>query len=106
MMLEISPERIFGVLSPAFKGNEGNYALQIFADQGCTFLHNNLCEIYGSGFQPIECRYCYHNRKNMGIKCHSEIEKEWNSEAGKRLIVEWGNKIGFWNRQGFILQEK
>ena len=31
MMLEMSPELTFGVLSPAFKGNEGNLAMQIFA---------------------------------------------------------------------------
>jgi hypothetical protein len=38
MMLEISPEHNFGVLSPAFKGNEANYAMQLYAEQGCTFL--------------------------------------------------------------------
>lgn len=106
MMLEISPDGNFGVLSPSFKGNEGNYAFQIFSNQSCTFLHNNLCELFGSEFQPLECRYCHHSRKNKGIKCHAAIEKEWNSEASKRLIVEWGNLIGFWNRQGLILQEK
>jgi hypothetical protein len=49
MMLEMSPELTFGVLSPAYKGNEGNLALQFFAGQGCTFLKNNLCELYGTG---------------------------------------------------------
>jgi hypothetical protein len=34
MMLEMAPDRSFGVLSPAFKGNELVFAKQLFADQG------------------------------------------------------------------------
>lgn len=60
MMLEISTEQDFGVLSPAFKGNECNYALQIFSNQGCTFLKNSLCELYCTGLIPLECRFCHH----------------------------------------------
>lgn len=37
MMLEVAPEFSFGVLSPAFKGNEVNYAMQLYAKEGCTF---------------------------------------------------------------------
>jgi hypothetical protein len=106
MMLEISPEQNFGVLSPAFKGNEGSYALEIFSANKCTFLKQGLCELFGTGNQPLECRFCHHTRKNAGKKCHLEIEKDWNSIEGKKLIVKWGNKIGFWNKQGFILKEK
>jgi len=106
MMLEISPERSFGVLSPAFKGNEGNYSLQVFSKKGCTFLKNGLCEIFGTEFQPLECRYCHHDRKGLGIKCHSDIEKEWKSKRGQILIVNWGNLIGFWKKQGFIMKLK
>ncbi len=106
MMLEISPELNCGVLSPAFKGNEGNYALRIFSDQNCTFLQKDLCELFGTGFQPVECRYCHHSRKGSGSKCHLDIEKSWNTPAGKRLIVRWGNLTDFWKKQGFILKEK
>lgn len=106
MMLEISPERNFGVLSPAFKGAEGNYALELFSSNKCTFLQNGLCELFGTDFQPLECRYCHHSRKGLGKKCHHAIEKEWNTNEAKRLIVKWGNILGFWNRQGFILKEK
>ena len=106
MMLEISPGMHFGVLSPAFKGNEGNYALQVFSNQGCTFLINDLCELFGTGFQPLECQYCHHDRKGLGSKCHSDIEKEWDSDYAQRLIVRWGNKTGFWQRQGVYLKEK
>ena len=89
MMLEISPEFTFGVLSPAFKGNEGNYAFQIFAGNGCTFLKNNLCELYNTGLQPLECRYCHHSRKNEGIKCHLDIENDWNTCKGQELVKLW-----------------
>mgnify|MGYP000588145851 CR=1 FL=1 len=105
MMLEISPERNFGVLSPAFKGNEGNYALAICSKNGCTFLKDELCELFGTGYQPLECRFCHHNRKGQGFKCHRDIENEWNSEYARRLIVRWGNKTGFWQRQGYTLIE-
>jgi hypothetical protein len=106
MMLEISPEQNFGVLSPAFKGNEGDYALQVFSNRGCTFLNGGLCELFGTGLQPLECRYCHHARKNLGIKCHLDIENDWKTESAKRLIVKWGNIIGFWQRQGLRLLEK
>jgi hypothetical protein len=89
MMLEISPELTFGVLSPAFKGNEGNYAFQIFANSGCTFLKNNLCELFGTEFQPLECRFCHHNRKGEGIKCHLELEKIWKTPTGEELVRQW-----------------
>jgi hypothetical protein len=106
MMLEISDERDFGVLSPAFKGNEGEYALQAFSNRGCTFLISGKCEIYSIGLIPLECRYCHHDRIGEGLKCHLDIEKEWNTAAAKRLIVQWGNLIGFWQKQGLVLVEK
>lgn len=103
MMLEISPESDFGVLSPAFRGNESNYALQLFSGNGCTFFKNGLCELFGTGLQPLECLFCHHNRKGLGIKCHLAIEKDWKTTAGKKLIVRWGNMTGFWKGQGLIL---
>jgi hypothetical protein len=106
MMLEMSPERDFGVLSPAFKGNESNYALQNFSNQGCTFLNYGLCELHGSGLLPLECAYCHHERKGLGLQCHLDIEKDWNSKYGKRLVVRWGNITGFWRKQGLIVVEK
>ncbi len=106
MMVEISPERTFAVLSPAFKGNECNYALNILSSEGCTFLKDELCELFGTGYQPLECRFCHHTRKGLGRKCHNDIEKDWNTEKGKRLVVKWGNITGFWQKQGFNLVEK
>jgi hypothetical protein len=106
MMLEVSPERDFGVLSPSFKGNEGNYALEIYSAQGCTFLNEGLCELFGTGHMPLECRYCHHDRKGSGQRCHHDIEKDWNTDYGKRLIVRWGNITGFWAKQGLVLKPK
>jgi hypothetical protein len=106
MMLEISDDKSFGVLSPAFKGNEVNYALQVYSKQGCTFLVDGLCELFGTGYQPLECRFCHHERKGLGVKCHNDIEKEWNSNEAKRVIVKWGNITGFWQKQGLFLQVK
>lgn len=106
MMLEISPENDFAVLSPAFKGNESDYAFQIFSQNGCTFLKEGLCELFGTGLQPLECRFCHHDRKGLGIKCHIDIERDWKSKQGQKLIVKWGNIIGFWKSQGLELIEK
>ena len=89
MMLEISPERTFGVLAPAFYGCEGGFALNAFAGTGCNFLKNNLCELFGTGMQPLECRYCHHDRKGMGIVCHSDIEKDWKTDRGQTLVSRW-----------------
>jgi hypothetical protein len=98
MMLEMSPDKNFGVLSPAFKGCEENFALQIFADEGCTFLKDNLCELFGTGVQPLECRFCHHNRKGQGEKCHNDIEQDWNTPKGKVLVVKWSNLTGFFEK--------
>ena len=99
MMLEMSPDLTFGVLSPAFKGNEGNFAIQVFARNGCTFLKDGLCEIFGTGFEPLECRYCHHTRRNMGEKCHLVIEKDGHSKEGQQLVIRWGELTGFFERQ-------
>jgi len=99
MMLEMAPERTFGVLSPAFKGCEGDFALARCAEKGCTFLRENLCELHGTGLQPLECRFCHHDRLGLGEKCHADIEKEWHTSAGRGLVVQWSKQTGFWERR-------
>jgi len=98
MMLEISPELSFGVLSPAFKGCEGGLALNIHAQQACNFLADNLCELHGTGLMPLECRFCHHDRIGLGQQCHADIEKEWRTSLAQALIKEWGNSVGLWER--------
>ena len=102
MMLEISPDGKFGVLSPAFKGSEANYALRMFASKGCTFLLDGLCELHGTSFQPLECRYCHHERIGMGKKCHLEIESDWNSPKGKELVEKWVALTDFAKKAAFF----
>jgi len=95
IMLEISPERTFGVLSPAFRGCEGNFALQESSRNGCTFFVNNLCELYGTGLQPLECRFCHHDRVGQGIACHTRIEQEWDHPEGWALVDRWIKLVNF-----------
>ena len=97
MMLELSPDRSFGVLSPAFKGCEAGFALDLYADKGCTFLRDDRCELHGTGFQPMECRFCHHDRPGMGPKCHADIEKDWHTPIGQGLVEKWGTMTGFWD---------
>lgn len=98
MMVEMSPGLAFGVLSPAFRGCEGNFALNNFAKNGCNFLVNGLCELHGTDFIPLECRFCHHDRKGQGVECHLAIEKEWNTKRGQALIGKWGKLTGFCER--------
>ena len=94
MMLEIAPELTFGVLSPAFRGCEGSIAANLFAKNGCTFLKEDLCELYGTGLQPLECRFCHHARPGQGRLCHDDLEKDWNSPAGRALVDKWIKQAG------------
>ena len=89
MMLEVSPEGTFGVLSPAFLGCEGEYALREYAGFGCNFLRGGRCQLHATGFQPLECRFCHHDRVGRGDQCHRDLEKDWNSKAGQELVGRW-----------------
>ncbi len=89
MMLEIAPELTFGVLSPAFKGCERRIALEQYARFGCCFYQDGLCELFGSGFEPLECRFCHHTRRGLGQKCHTDLEKDWRTSAGQALVSIW-----------------
>ena len=102
MMLEMSPDRSFGVLSPAFKGCEGFLALENYSSKGCTFLKNNLCELYGTGFQPLECRFCHHERQGLGPKCHADLEVDWHTPAGQALVERWSKLVGLWGNLNII----
>ncbi|MFH0919493.1 MAG: hypothetical protein V1913_03965 [Fibrobacterota bacterium] len=98
MMLEMAPDNAFGVLAPAFKGCETAFATQLFVHRGCTFLKEEKCELHGTGQQPLECRFCHHERPGQGPLCHADIEKEWNTPVGSTLIVAWGRETGFLDR--------
>jgi hypothetical protein len=96
MMREMPQNRSFGVISPAFRGCEMAFAARAYSSNGCTFLHDSLCELHGIGFQPQECRFCHHDRIRLGPRCHADIEKDWNTSAGRALVVRWSNLTGFW----------
>jgi hypothetical protein len=98
MMLEMSPDRAFGVLSPAFKGCEGDFAREIYSKRGCTFLNDKHCELHDTRFQPLECRFCHHARLGQGARCHAEIGDEWNSPHGRKWVVKWSKLTGLWQR--------
>lgn len=98
MMLEMAPGAEFGVLSPAFKGNEIAFSRQEFAAGGCGFLKDSLCELHGSGLQPLECRFCHHSRPGQGLQCHAALEADWKTPAGQSLVVEWSRLTGFIDR--------
>jgi hypothetical protein len=96
MMLEISPERSFGVLSPAFYGCERGFAIQEFAPRGCNFLKRERCELYGSGLQTLECRFCHHDRPDQGPLCHAALENDWRKPTGQALVECWAREFGLW----------
>lgn len=104
MMLEMSPDRTFGVLSPAFRGCEVDFARQVYAGQGCTFLVERRCSLYGSGLQPLECRHCHHADREAGTRCHQAVGEDWDSPQGRDLVVAWSKLTGFWERTGGVIQ--
>jgi len=104
-MLEMAPDNSFGVLAPAFKGSEGQFALAVYEDAGCTFLKDSRCELFGTGHQPLECRYCHHDRLNLGKECHNALDLDWNTSEGKSLVVRWSRETGFLDRQRTILKK-
>lgn len=89
MMLEIDPNLDSGVLSPALKGNEGRIANILYAYNRCCFLRDNLCELHGTGLKPLECRFAHHKHMELGMQCHKDIGKEWDSPLGKALVKKW-----------------
>lgn len=89
MMLELSPELSFGVLSPALKGCECHFALQEFSQFGCNFYSEGLCELFGTGHEPLECRFCHHMRQGQGPECHAAIEEDWKTVDGQLLVKKW-----------------
>ena len=98
MMLEIAPELTFGVISPAFKGCERSIAVNQFARDGCTFLKDERCELFGTGHEPLECRFCHHDRRGLGPKCHADLEKDWHTAAGEALVERWIKKVNLYTR--------
>jgi hypothetical protein len=100
MMLEISPEGTFGVLSPAFKGCEKMPALQSYEKFGCCFLKDGLCELFGTGLQPLECRFCHHEREGRGRMCHADIERDWRTPRGQALVEKWVGRFGILEKFG------
>jgi hypothetical protein len=96
MMLEVSPERTLGVLAPALRGCERRFALQEFAGRACTFLAGGRCELHATGFQPLECRFCHHDRAGLGPQCHADLENDWRTAAGRALVGRWARTFGLW----------
>ncbi|HEX9935302.1 MAG TPA: hypothetical protein VGB38_08910, partial [bacterium] len=79
-------------------GGEMDFARQARSTLGCTFLLEGRCELHGTGFLPLECRFCHHDRPGQGPLCHANIERDWNTPAGRALVVQWSKVTGFWNR--------
>ena len=94
MMLELAPDRSFGVLSPAFGGCEAFFAIQEYAVRGCNFYKEERCELHGTGLQPLECRVCHHAYPGRGPACHADIEQDWNMPAGRALVAGWCKLTG------------
>lgn len=103
MMLELSPDRSFGVLSPAFRGCEGYFAVREYSRNGCCFLHNGLCELHGTSLLPLECGFCHHSRQGRGQRCHNELERDWKSAEGRVLVSRWIEYVGLGTKTGDII---
>ena len=101
MMLEMSPDLSFGVLAPSFKGCEGGFSMQKYWGRGCTFLSEGLCELFGSGYSPLECLFCHHERAGQGPLCHAALERDWR-ENGQDLVKKWVGLMGLWEPYALV----
>lgn len=63
--------------------------MQEFSKKGCAFLKELRCELHGSDLMPLECRFCHHERVGQGERCHADLERDWNSRAGRELVADW-----------------
>jgi len=102
MMMEISPEFNFAVLSPAFYGCEGFIATQEGAQTGCNFQKDGLCELHNTEFLPLECAFCHHDRIGEGEICHKAIEDDWKTFRGQNLVRRWQKKVDFEQKLKFL----
>lgn len=92
----------FGVLSPAFNGCERTYAIQEYSKSGCNFLAGGLCELHGTGFEPLECLFCHHARAGLGPKCHADLERDWRTQSGQALVKSWADTIMIQNKNFIV----
>ncbi len=95
MMMEISPDFKFAVLSPAFYGCEGFIATAEGSENGCNFLKKGLCELHDTDILPLECSFCHHERAGEGILCHNEISKQWHTLEAQKLVARWQKIVNF-----------
>ncbi|MBR7101931.1 MAG: hypothetical protein IKC74_06570 [Clostridia bacterium] len=89
MMMEISPDFRYAVLSPAFYGCEGYIATNEASKNYCNFLKNGLCELHNTKILPLECAFCHHERTGQGKICHDAISMEWKTLRGQGLVAKW-----------------
>jgi hypothetical protein len=93
MMLELSPDRRFAALAPAFRGCEGRVATSAGALAGCTFLVRQRCELFETPHAPLECRFCHHERRHQGRACHDALVDDWRRPAGQAVVGRWQNMM-------------
>jgi hypothetical protein len=41
----------------------------------------------------LECRFCHHERRGLGPKCHADLEKDWKTPAGQTLVDQWLRQV-------------
>lgn len=44
--------------------------------------------------EPLECRFCHHDRLGQGACCHADLEKDWRTPAGQALVETWIQQHG------------
>lgn len=106
MMLDVSPDLSYGVLSPAYRGCEGNVALNSLKKNGCAFDADGSCRLHNTGLQPLECRFCHHTRVDLELKCHEALDWDWRTPQGQALVQAWTKEVGLWIRYKFTRSEQ
>ena len=89
-------KRVVWILIPADKARAGQYAPPFSSMSaevgGCTFWDSEgLCHLHNAGLKPAEGRLAHHDSQ-VGVGgdwLRALILKAWDSDGGRRLVVEW-----------------
>lgn len=101
----MSEESTVPILSPALKGLEGDYVSWMpMSSEGCTFWHNNLCQLHDKGLKPLEGQTAYHEKDPVNSGVRQFIIDSWENSEAEAMVAEWIenylSKTDFWQQFG------
>jgi hypothetical protein len=90
---ELTNYKTLYIITPAIRGCEKEKA-PFFPHGRCTFFTDyEECEIHA--MKPLEGRTTIHGMNGDHRKIHMTIVQLWDSDAGRRVVQRWKDKVGW-----------